>query len=310
MAALTGHWSANPVWLALLALAVLYLVGRRSVERTGWGPAGRAAMFYAALAVVAVAEFSSLGYYARSAYWGRAAQIMLLVLVVPVLVAFAAPWAALRAGLPDWVRRRVFGRPPRDLATRLSVGRHMLAYGLTAFLAFTVSTWLWQAPAVLDATVRSGWLHALADVTLLAGALVFWLQVVDSPPMRSRLGYAGRCLLILGTAVFSWFLDVFLAYTGRAYYTVFAPRLSRAGGLSPIVDQHVGVELLWAAGMVAFTVAFAFCTYRWLVSQDDADAGLAELVRHYGAKRGGVAATMQRWSRSGQPGGRSRAGRR
>jgi len=53
---------------------------------------------------------------------------------------------------------------------------------LGAWLLFTVNLVFWHLPALYDLTLRNSTVHALEHVTFLVFGVLFWLQVIPSPP--------------------------------------------------------------------------------------------------------------------------------
>ena len=124
--------------------------------------------------------------------WGRLRftphmiELELLTLVAaPLLAAGGAgvPW--LFALPPSW--RRQTGRwLARDRLRRLwrSVSHPAAAWALHG-----AALWLWHAPALFEAALRSEVVHYLQHVSLLATALLFWGSVL---PRRARASRSGR----------------------------------------------------------------------------------------------------------------------
>ncbi len=54
-------------------------------------------------------------------------------------------------------------------------------------MLFSVVLLGWHVPALFDATLRSGALHALEHTLFFTTAVMFWKQVIPSPPLRARL---------------------------------------------------------------------------------------------------------------------------
>ena len=46
---------------------------------------------------------------------------------------------------------------------------------------------------MFDATLRSSELHALEHTLFFTTALLFWKQVIDSPPLRAPLSRTSAC---------------------------------------------------------------------------------------------------------------------
>ena len=91
-----------------------------------------------------------------------------------------------------------------------------------SFLAFSVVLLAWHVPALFDATLRSGGLHALEHSLFFATALMFWKQVIPSPPLHCRLVAAQRVVYAIGAMIVSWVLAVVLALAPHPLYPYYA----------------------------------------------------------------------------------------
>ena len=96
------------VAVALAVLAAVYLLGvRRARGRGGW-PWWRVACFVVlGLGGIAVCTMSSLAVYDHTHLWALAAQLTLLLALVPVALALGDPVGLARAALGDSGRRRL-----------------------------------------------------------------------------------------------------------------------------------------------------------------------------------------------------------
>ncbi len=123
-------------------------------------------------------------------------QHVLLLVVAPPLIVLARPWIRLwrgaaaracaagsRAGSAQGERTRWLRSASRTLGSPAA-----------RFVAFSVVLLAWHVPALFDATLRSEPLHALEHTLFFATAVMFWKQVIDSPPLHApaHLGAARR----------------------------------------------------------------------------------------------------------------------
>jgi Cytochrome c oxidase caa3 assembly factor (Caa3_CtaG) len=77
-------------------------------------------------------------------------------------------------------------------------------------------------------------------VSFLLLVIVFWAQIVDSPPLRSRLDYPGRVVFaVLGGAA-SWILAVVLALAPHPLYSY-----AGHGHISALTDQQLAGGMMW-----------------------------------------------------------------
>jgi putative membrane protein len=261
-------WSLNPPLVLVVGLAILYWIGsRRTVtpRRTRGEHRLRTCSFYGALAVLAIALSSPLDLLSEQLFWAHMVQHVLLLVIAPPLLAVARPWVRLWRAVPlSW--RRPTGRSlalGQRMAPLRSISR-TLGGPLPSFLLFSVVLLAWHLPALFDATLRSGTLHALEHTLFFLTALMFWKQVIDSPPLHARLGAPQRVAYVIGAMIVSWVLAVVLALAPHPLYDVYAHELSRPGGISAIADQQIAAGIMWVPGSVSFVIVIFVYVHRWL----------------------------------------------
>jgi cytochrome c oxidase assembly factor CtaG len=261
-------WSLDPPLALLLLTAILYGLGtRRTVTpaRTRRGQRWGAGAFYAALVVLAIALSSPLEALGEKAFWAHMVQHVLLLVVAPPLIVLAKPWSRLWRALPLGARRDL----GRGLVRGTRAGplrRLARALGSPApsFVLFSVVLLAWHVPALFDATLRSSELHALEHSLFLVTALLFWKQVIDSPPLRAPLSSPQRLGYVVGAMVVSWLLAVVLALAPHPLYATYAHEATRPGGISAIADQQLASGIMWVPGSISFLVVILVYVHRWL----------------------------------------------
>jgi cytochrome c oxidase assembly factor CtaG len=192
-------------------------------------------------------------------------QHMLLLTVVPPLILLGRPWATIARALPLGVRRPIARGLARGVwsAPLRTVGRG-LTRPATALVLFTGTLVAWHLPALYDATLRSSLVHDFEHALFLAAGLLYWSQLIDSPPFRSRLGFLERAVYAtFGMAVCSA-LGLVLAFAPSPLYPGYADLVSRPAGISALADQHLAGGIMWVPGSIAFTAAIVIFAYRWL----------------------------------------------
>ena len=261
-------WSLSPPLALIFVVAILYWIGRRRTAvptRMRRRQQLRDIYFYAALAVTAIALDSPLDLLSERLFWAHMVQHVLLLVVAPPLLVLARPWARLWRPLP--------------LGGRRSLGRSFLHGGRTAplrwvsrtlgrpaasFVLFSAVLLAWHVPALFDATLGSSALHALEHTLFFGTALMFWKQVIDSPPLRASLGPPQRVAYVVGAMVVSWGLAVVLALAPHPLYASYAHELSRPGGISAIADQQIAAGVMWVPGSITFVIVIFVYVHRWL----------------------------------------------
>ena len=262
------NWSFDPALALLIAAALLYSAGdarRPSPARLRAERRWQTACFYAGLAVLAVALNSPLDALSQSLFWAHMVQHVLLLLVAPPLIVLARPWIRLWRSLPLSWRRPI----ARALGTGESTAwlrgiSRVLGRPLASFVLFSGVLLAWHVPVLFDATLRSEALHVLEHSLFFVTALLFWKQVIHSPPLRARLAAAQRIAYVVGAMVVSWGLAVVLALAPHPLYAHYALEAARPGGLSALGDQQLAAGIMWVPGSITFVIVIFVYVHRWL----------------------------------------------
>jgi putative membrane protein len=261
-------WSLDPPLVLVIAVAILYLLGDRRTTtplRAGAARRGQSACFYAGLAVIAIALASPLDTLSQQLFWAHMTQHVLLLVVAPPLIVLARPWIRLWRGLGLGLRRALArGLALSDRTRWLRAASRALGSPAASFIAFNVVLVVWHVPALFDATLRSEPLHVLEHTLFFTTALMFWKQVIDSPPLHARLHAAQRVAYVIGAMVVSWALAIVLALAPHPLYSVYAHEHARPGGISALTDQQLAAGIMWVPGSITFVIVIFVYVNRWL----------------------------------------------
>jgi putative membrane protein len=256
-------WSFDPPVVLVIVLAILYRLGDwRTVtpSRLRGERRWQSACFYAAMAVLLIALSSPLDAYSEQLFWAHMVQHVLLLVVAAPLIVLARPWIRLWRSLPLDARRW--------LARNLSQGRRTrwlrsvstaLGSPAAGFLAFSIVLLVWHVPALFDAT-----LHALEHTLFFVTAVMFWKQVIHSPPLHARLSSVQRVAYLVGAMIVSWVLAVVLAMAPDPLYSFYAHEAGRPGGISALTDQQLAAGVMWVPGSITFVIVIFVYVHRWL----------------------------------------------
>ncbi|HET7759785.1 MAG TPA: cytochrome c oxidase assembly protein [Gaiellaceae bacterium] len=266
-------WPVQAPFFLVLAAAVLYHLGgrrrapghRESAERR-W----RSAAFYGGLLTIVVATDTPLDPLSDTLFTAHMTQHILLLMVAPGLIVLAAPWLRLWQPLPLGFRRTVAKSVARgSWAAPLRACVRTLARPVPAWIAFNAVVVGWHVPALYDAALSNEAVHDLEHALFFVAGIVFWLQIVDSPPVRARLEYGLRAVYLTGALLVSWVLAIVLALASSPLYPAYAHLDHRTAGLSALADQQIAGGVMWVPGSVPFTIAFIWALYRWLDPAED-----------------------------------------
>jgi putative membrane protein len=279
-------WSFNPPLVLVVDLGLLYWLGdRRTVapSRTRSAQRVRTACFYLSLVVLLIALSSPIELLSAKLFWVHMVQHVLLLLVAAPLVVLSRPWIRLWRCLPldtrRWLARGLTQGPRAEPLRRLS---RLLGGAGACFVLFTGVLLSWHIPVLFDATLRSSALHALEHTLFFTTAVMFWKQVIHSPPLRSHLaGDPQRLLYLIGAMIASWVLAVVLALAPHPLYDFYAHQSGRPGGISAMADQQIAAGIMWVPGSIAFLVAIFVYVHHWLAPEEPGPRGQARLASEH-----------------------------
>ena len=286
-----SHWSANVAVLAAYAVAAsAHLLGMRGAvtdaRRPGQprltGPVLReAVVFQIGLLLVLLALVSPMGYFSYRFIWVRDLQDVVLAIGAPALIVFGAPWLPLGRGLG--LSGRLHRQRPGVAATTSdkqaaagSGSARWRAVPIGVTLAFCVIWWAWHVPALFDAALRNPLIYAAEVVTYLGVGIAFWLQLVDSRPLRPRSVPLRRVALLLGAAASGTVLGLIRVFSPGLAYPAYLG--FRHHVLGVVADQQVGGAVLWVIPLVPFSVVAVSLVIRWL-NDEEAEATAAGFDR-------------------------------
>jgi cytochrome c oxidase assembly factor CtaG len=272
-----------PLGLTWAALALHLLGEHRAALVTGRArdraARRRALMFYSGLLVIFLALAPPLETLAKQLLWAHMIEHLLLLLVAAPLIVLSAPWMSLWRPLPLGLRRAVAKavvRSPYLLPVR-ALGRG-LGTPLGAWLTFCGNLVFWHLPVMYDLTLTNTSVHALEHITFLTFGIVFWSQVIPSPPLRPRLSYLGRVGYVAGAIVPNVGVSMLLAFSRAPLYAPYAELAHRPGGISALADQQIAAGIMWSVGDLPFGIAIALLVHLWLTEHEAATSRLQSIA--------------------------------
>lgn len=238
----------------------------------------RAASFYAGLAVIAVSLIGPIDDLAPKLFWVHMLQHVLLIGFAAPLIVLGAPWPSIWRPLPLRMRRKLArGVAKSPLCAPLRAIGRCLGRPVPVWIAWSANLVFWHLPFAYDLTLHSTAAHALEHFTFMLTSILLWAQVLDSPPLRPRLGAAGRIYYILAATIVGWILSLVLAFAASPLYPAYAHLAHRPGGISALTDQQLAAGVMLVPGSLAATVYVFLALFRWL--EQPSEPGSAELRR-------------------------------
>jgi putative membrane protein len=244
-------WRAYPgVWIALLAMAIPYVVAIRRRDRTGRpDPKQRrkTIQFLSGIVLLWLALDWPVGLLGTS-YLAWVHMLMFMV-----ISQVAAPLLLL--GTPEWMARRITAK------LRLNRVLRKISRPVPAALFYNVVLIGSQTPLVVD-TLRPNPIGSmLLDAVWLLGGLLLWLPVI-SPMHELRMGsYPAKMVyLFLAAGALPLVPGAFLTFSSYPLYSIYelAPRVF--DGLSALDDQQLAgavmkvgsLPIIWPVIFVMF----------------------------------------------------------
>jgi cytochrome c oxidase assembly factor CtaG len=254
----------QPPLIATVAFAVLYVFGaRRRHKHRLW----RAAPFFAALALAELVLCPPFDRLADESLGLHMLQHVVLMSFVAPLVVLAAPWLTVWRGLPLALRRPV-ARRVIALPAVVRRGLRGLASPWPAWLLVNVDIGIWHVPWLYDLTLSNEAVHDVEHLSFLLFGILFWLPVLESPPLHARLDGLRGALYVTAGAAPGWILALVLALATRPLYPAYAALSHRWASLSALGDQQLAAGVMIGIGSIPFTVAVFVLLYRWLDAPD------------------------------------------
>ena len=242
--AIVTQWQAAPaVSASVAALAGLYLwgvvrVARRHPARP-W-PAWRTAAFLAGLAVIVLALQSGIGSYDDVLFWDHMVQHLMLIMVAPPLLIVSQPITLLlhasRNPLHSWVKKVIRSRAVT-----------FLTWPVFGFAAYAATLVVMHLTGAADLVAQNQVAHNAEHVLFIVVGYLFFLPIVGSEPIKWRLSYPAKLILLFLIMPVDTFTGLILTYGNRGTPGIVpGPRPAWAG--TAVGDLHAAGAAMWVGG--------------------------------------------------------------
>jgi putative membrane protein len=245
---LLTSWTLDPLQLAPIVLvAVAYAVRARTLARRGQPvPAWRMGLFALGILLLLVAVASPLAAVGEEELFSfHMAQHLLLGDLAPLclLAGLTGPLLRPLLALPGVMRLRLLANP------------------LVALPIWTANLVLWHVPAVYEAAVENGGVHALEHAAFFSAGIVLWLPVLETLPAPEWFGTGAKLGYIVGVRLVATVLGNVFVWAGEPLYDVY-DAADEFLGLSPDADQSLAGSLMMLEGSLVTIVAIAWLFLR------------------------------------------------
>jgi putative membrane protein len=289
MSYVLDHWSYDPFLIVALILVVWQEIGLRRLARRSRPDRTRqrrlrSIFFYSGLAVLLIAVESPIDYWADDYFFMHMIQHLLLMFAAPTLVVAGAPWQPMLDALPgrsgrSATRSVMLGGWSRPLR---AVGRALLA-PWTGVVLFNLAMVVWHIPALFDLAETNQTVHIwLMHASFFITGVLFWLQIIPSPPLRPRLTPVGQAVALASTNAIMWVLAMALSiFAQGSWYPVY----NHIAGvtLPPLADQQIGAAILWVCGDFWAVPALIVVVRRMMAEEGGVNAAVDRIL---GRRRG------------------------
>jgi cytochrome c oxidase assembly factor CtaG len=246
---LTGHtafsqWEFAPIVTAGVAvMAVLYLVGvlrvRRDHPARPW-PWLRTLAFLAGLATIVLATQSSIGAYDDVLFSVHMIQHLMLIMIAPVLLVAGRPVMLLLHASRNPVHRWTMQLVRSRVVTALTCPPVAASiYGATI-----VGTHL---TSFMNVVLLHQNVHDAEHLLYLVAGYLYFLPVLGSEPIKWKMSFPTRFVLLALSMPFDTFVGVVLLETNHEPFSAYA-HTGRTWGPSLLSDLHLGGAIMWVGG--------------------------------------------------------------
>ncbi|HXW38330.1 MAG TPA: cytochrome c oxidase assembly protein, partial [Acidimicrobiales bacterium] len=252
----------------------------------------RTLAFLLGLLAVLVATESVLGVYEGVLFYDHMIQHLLLIMVAAPLLAMGAPAELLERATRGEARRVV----QRALSSKVA---EAVAHPVVDFVLYAFLIPICHLTGFFNLTLQHPAVLALEHVLFLAVGYLFWRHVVAIEPSRHRL-HPGVRLLFLALAVpVDTFTGLTLASTSHEVFSAYTAQ-HRSWGPSPVLDLHIGGDIMWVGGDMLMFLGMAPVAVLWVRHEEQR---ALELDRQLDEARRGTdeVGDEARWVAPGEP---------
>ena len=245
---LVTSWSFEPLQLApIVLIAVAYAVRARTLTRRGQPvPGWRVALFSLGIALLLVSVASPIAEIGEEELFSfHMAQHLMIGDLAPLclLAGLTGPLLRPLLALPGVMRLRVFANP------------------FVALPIWAANLALWHVPAMYEAAVENGAVHALEHTAFFAAGIVLWLPVLETLPAPEWFGTGAKLAYIVGVRLVATLIGNVFVWGGAPFYDVYETGDDYLG-LSPSGDQSLAGSLMMLEGSLVTIVAIAWLFLR------------------------------------------------
>ncbi len=213
------------------------------------------------MAILFLALASPIDSLGHMLLWVHMVQHWLLIMIAAPLILLGAPGIPMLRGLPNVVRRQALGPFLASPFLRKCLG--VILHPVSGWIAFALVNWVWHYPTFYGAALESTFVHRFEHASFLAGAMLFWWQIIAPWPWHARWPDAALVVYLLAADVQNTIFSAIVTFSDSVLYSNYlatAPAL----GWTALRDQRTAGAFMWTAGQVVMLPAAIFLILRAL----------------------------------------------
>lgn len=262
------QWSIDPLWVVVgVGAIVLYLAGAIRLHRRGdhW-PVGRTICWILGMIMLFYVTSGGPVVYGRVLFSGHMIQHMLIVMLVPLPMAFAAPITLLMRA----VRPRTDGSRGLREWVLVLVHSHWLRFfanPIVAAINFAGSLIVFYYSGIMRYALETHIGHELMLIHFLAAGYMFAQSIIGIDPGVKRFPYPVRLLVLLITMTFHAFFGISIMTSTVLIEGAWYGNTGQ-DWTSAIDDQQFGGGIAWGIGEFPTLILAIGAAVQWSRSSD------------------------------------------
>ncbi|WP_431280501.1 cytochrome c oxidase assembly protein [Leifsonia poae] len=262
-------WNFDLLWVLGCAFALFfYLAGVWRLRKRGdkW-PIHRTVFWVLGLVLLFYITSGGINVYEKYLFSQHMLAHMVLTMMVPLLLVPGAPVTlALRA-----IRKRTDGsRGGREwiLLAVHSRFANFITNPIVAALLFAGSLWLFYYTPLFRWATTDHVGHEWMITHFLITGYLFVQSLIGIDPVKYRLAYPFRLLLLLGTMAFHAFFGLSIMTNQGLLLADWFGAMGRTWGATPLVDQQTGGGIAWSVGEIPTVILAIVVAIQWSRSDE------------------------------------------
>jgi putative copper resistance protein D len=262
-------WNFDILWVLACAFALFfYFAGVWRLRRRGdaW-PVYRTVLWTLGIVLLFYITNGGVNVYEKYLFSAHMSAHMVLTMAVPLLLVPGAPVTlAARA-----IRKRKDGtRGGREWLLLAVHSRFagIISNPIVAAVLFAASLWAFYYTPLIRWATTDHIGHEWMVVHFLITGYLFVQSLIGIDPVKYRLPYAFRLLLLLGTMAFHAFFGLSIMQMHGLLLADWFGAMGRTWGDSPLVDQQAGGGIAWSIGEIPTVILALVVAIQWSRSDE------------------------------------------